>query len=169
MLQQQRVKQHMALDSLQILVYLKHYRKFNSHFSKHLENIISPLITNTIYWKDFFANCLRDEFGEHAGQDLDGVTWTFGVSLSNSVNQSVLFEVFDLDFLSFSLLDNSEDECPSTPFECKHDTQAFYCHSLKEKQQGKTQARRKLLITCAVCLIFMIGEVIGENKSACSV
>uniref|UniRef100_A0A671N1Q3 Solute carrier family 30 member 2 n=1 Tax=Sinocyclocheilus anshuiensis TaxID=1608454 RepID=A0A671N1Q3_9TELE len=29
------------------------------------------------------------------------------------------------------------------------------------KQQGKTWARRRLLITCAVCLIFMIGEVIG--------
>ncbi|XP_050989097.1 zinc transporter 2 [Labeo rohita] len=62
------------------------------------------------------------------------------------------------------LLDNSEDEYLSTQFECKHDTRAFHCHSLKEtrlKQQGKTQARRKLLITCAVCLIFMIGEVIG--------
>ncbi|KTG03787.1 hypothetical protein cypCar_00007815 [Cyprinus carpio] len=61
------------------------------------------------------------------------------------------------------LLDNSEDECLSTQFECKHDTRAFHCHSLKEtrlKQQGKTQARRRLLITCAVCLIFMIGEVI---------
>ncbi|XP_052475892.1 zinc transporter 2-like [Carassius gibelio] len=62
------------------------------------------------------------------------------------------------------LLDNSEEECLSPQFECKHDTRAFHCHSLKEthlKQQGKTQARRKLLITCAVCLIFMIGEVIG--------
>uniref|UniRef100_A0A672LVB3 Solute carrier family 30 member 2 n=1 Tax=Sinocyclocheilus grahami TaxID=75366 RepID=A0A672LVB3_SINGR len=49
-------------------------------------------------------------------------------------------------------------------FECKRDTQALHCHSLKEtglKQQGKTRARRRLLITCAVCLIFMIGEVIG--------
>uniref|UniRef100_A0A8C2JPU4 Solute carrier family 30 member 2 n=1 Tax=Cyprinus carpio TaxID=7962 RepID=A0A8C2JPU4_CYPCA len=62
------------------------------------------------------------------------------------------------------LLDNSEDECLSTQFEYKHDTRAFHCHSLIEtrlKQQGKTQARRRLLITCAVCLIFMIGEVIG--------
>uniref|UniRef100_A0A673L8B3 Solute carrier family 30 member 2 n=1 Tax=Sinocyclocheilus rhinocerous TaxID=307959 RepID=A0A673L8B3_9TELE len=66
------------------------------------------------------------------------------------------------------LLDNSEDEYVSTQFECKHDTGAFHCHSLKEKQQGKTPARRKLLITCAVCLIFMIGEVIGENKRTCS-
>ncbi len=58
-----------------------------------------------------------------------------------------------LHFLSFSLLDNSEDERPSDPFECKHDTQAFHCHNLKEKQQGKTQARRKLLNTCAVCVL----------------
>uniref|UniRef100_A0A671SP96 Solute carrier family 30 member 2 n=1 Tax=Sinocyclocheilus anshuiensis TaxID=1608454 RepID=A0A671SP96_9TELE len=33
-------------------------------------------------------------------------------------------------------------------------------NSLFLSQQGKTQARRKLLITCAVCLIFMIGEVV---------
>ncbi|XDV42751.1 hypothetical protein PO909_011364, partial [Leuciscus waleckii] len=63
-----------------------------------------------------------------------------------------------------SLLDNSEDEYLSTQFECQHDAHAFHCHSLKDtslKHQDKTQARRKLLITCAVCLIFMIGEVIG--------
>ncbi|KAF4101911.1 hypothetical protein G5714_016711 [Onychostoma macrolepis] len=34
------------------------------------------------------------------------------------------------------LLENSEDEYVSTQFECKHDTRVFYCHNLKEKQQG---------------------------------
>ncbi|KAK9959424.1 hypothetical protein ABG768_009552 [Culter alburnus] len=63
-----------------------------------------------------------------------------------------------------ALLDNSDDEYLSTQSECKRDTQAFHCHSLKDtslKHQDKTQAQRKLLITCVVCLIFMIGEVIG--------
>lgn len=55
---------------------------------------------STIYWKDFFVNCVHDEFGEGSapGQDLDGLAWAFGVSLSNSMNQSDLFEGCDLDF-----------------------------------------------------------------------
>ncbi|XP_056333163.1 proton-coupled zinc antiporter SLC30A2-like [Danio aesculapii] len=64
------------------------------------------------------------------------------------------------------LLDNSEDDehLSSTQTDCKHDIQAFNCHILKNtslKIQDKAKAQRKLLITCVVCLIFMIGEIIG--------
>lgn len=52
----------------------------------------------------------------------------------------------------------------STQCECEADTTpAFHCHSLKDRRRArhKTQAKRKLLLTSLVCLIFMIGEVIG--------
>ncbi|TRY83502.1 hypothetical protein DNTS_016233 [Danionella cerebrum] len=60
------------------------------------------------------------------------------------------------------LLDYSEDEHLSTDSVSKHDTKT--CHIFDNsniKLQDKTEARRKLLVTCAVCLIFMIGEIIG--------
>lgn len=57
------------------------------------------------YLEGFFVNGLHGEFGEspaeQAEQNLDRLTWTFGVSISNAINQStilLLFELFDLDF-----------------------------------------------------------------------
>ncbi|KAI4884585.1 hypothetical protein NFI96_034554 [Prochilodus magdalenae] len=64
------------------------------------------------------------------------------------------------------LSDDLKDDYLDTQFEEEHDTRgaAFHCHSSRTalaQHHDKLHARRKLLITSAVCLVFMIGEVIG--------
>nr|XP_055027953.1 proton-coupled zinc antiporter SLC30A2-like [Misgurnus anguillicaudatus] len=62
------------------------------------------------------------------------------------------------------LLDHLEEEYLNTQSEHEADKPTFHCHGLKDSRctrRHKTQAKRKLLITSLVCLIFMIGEVIG--------
>ncbi|KAI7805049.1 hypothetical protein IRJ41_024451 [Triplophysa rosa] len=78
------------------------------------------------------------------------------VQLSQQENASDSLELL-------GLLDHVVDEYLSTQCECEANTTVFHCHSRKDSRRTrhKTQAKRKLLITSLVCLIFMIGEVIG--------
>ncbi|XP_056623843.1 probable proton-coupled zinc antiporter SLC30A3 isoform X2 [Triplophysa dalaica] len=78
------------------------------------------------------------------------------VQLSRRENASDSLEVL-------GLLDHEEDEYLSTQCECEIDSTVLNCHSRKDSRRTrhKTQAKRKLIITSLVCLIFMIGEVIG--------
>lgn len=42
----------------------------------------------------------------------------------------------------------------------------FHCHhsrSVCGQNQEKLVAQRKLLITCIICLVFMIGELVGND------
>ncbi|XP_078506220.1 putative proton-coupled zinc antiporter SLC30A3 isoform X1 [Lissotriton helveticus] len=72
-----------------------------------------------------------------------------------------------------SLLTGSKDAFPSIPFENggvstsieleRHVAQ--HCHGLSspttEGHHSKLQARNKLFFACAVCFVFMVGEVVG--------
>ncbi|XP_072545397.1 proton-coupled zinc antiporter SLC30A2-like [Salminus brasiliensis] len=65
-----------------------------------------------------------------------------------------------------SLSDDLRDDYLSTEFEEEHGSRvaAFHCHNSRAawaQNQEKLGARKKLLITSIVCLVFMIGEVIG--------
>ncbi|KAL7873105.1 hypothetical protein AOLI_G00121760 [Acnodon oligacanthus] len=62
--------------------------------------------------------------------------------------------------------DDLKDDYLSTEFEEEHGARgaAFHCHTSRTtvaQSYEKLHARRKLLITSVVCLVFMIGEVIG--------
>lgn len=61
--------------------------------------------------------------------------------------------------------DELKDDYLSTEFE---DEQwiAFHCHRSRAaygQNHEKLVAQRKLLITCIICLVFMIGELIGNS------
>ena len=76
--------------------------------------------------------------------------------------------------MSHSSLSESKEQYPSFPFEnggvsgaieLKRPVKA-HCHGNKvpaqEESSDKLLAKKKLCIASAVCLVFMIGEVIGE-------
>lgn len=65
----------------------------------------------------------------------------------------------------FSPTDELKDDYLSTEFEDEQWT-PFHCHSSRaacSQNHEKLVAQRKLLITCIICLVFMIGELIGNN------
>lgn len=42
------------------------------------------------------------------------------------------------------------------------DIQGSHCHAMKEKIGVDKRARRKLIIASTLCVLFMIGEIIGK-------
>lgn len=50
----------------------------------------------------------------------------------------------------------------SYKLEISFDIQGSHCHAAKEKIEVDKRARRKLVIASTLCVLFMIGEIIGN-------
>lgn len=83
-------------------------------------------------------------------------------NLNKIVSSLNLYKMWMKGFLSIKNLEAYIFCNHSLKLEISFDIQGSHCHATKEKVGVDKRARRKLIIASTLCVLFMIGEIIGN-------